>query len=102
MELEFFEHGEPKDRQAGSAEPESCSVPGDPALIAEGWVRRHLIGPDRVRESIEIYESLGYEVNAQTLAPEDFADQCKECASIICRSYVLIYTRLANPSERGS
>jgi hypothetical protein len=76
-----------------SAELELGSVRSDPALIAAGWVRRHLVDPDRARESVELYESMGFEVLVLQLTPDDFGPQCQECASIVCRSHVLIYTR---------
>lgn len=69
------------------------SIPADPRLIADGWIRRHLADPDRAQETIDLYTSLGYEVKAQTLTPDDFGPGCGECASVVCRSYVLIYTR---------
>ena len=63
-------------------------------LAVEGWERRSLVDPARAEEFIELYESLGFEVLAQTLTPEDFADSCRECASTsICRTYLLIHTR---------
>ncbi len=69
------------------------SLKADRDLIAQGWVRRHLVDPARARESIELYTSMGYEVKAQEPAPEDFGSRCGQCASIICHSHVLIYTR---------
>lgn len=80
-------------------DPSGCAVPGDPKLLAEGWVRKHLVDPDRARESIELYTSLGYEVRAQKLTPADFGPMCKDCASVVCRSYVLIYTRKNQPKN---
>lgn len=93
IELGLFEDDAAKNRPDEFSGDESFSVRSDPALIAQGWERRHMVGPDRVDESIELYTSMGFEVKAQPLTAEDFADQCKECGSIICRSYVLIYTR---------
>ncbi len=81
-------------------DPNAFAVQADPRLIADGWVRRHLVGPDRAQESIELYTSLGYEVKAQKLTPADFGPKCSECASVACRSYVLIYTR-KKESQRG-
>lgn len=73
------------------------TVRADPALVAEGWVRRHVADPDRARESAELYRSMGYEVTVRKLTPEDFGPMCKECASAICRAHVLIYTRGTPP-----
>lgn len=81
------------DRSDAATEPEWGMVKADPALVAEGWVRRHVVDPDRARESVELYRSMGYEVTVRPLIPEDFGPMCKECASAICRSLVLVYTR---------
>jgi hypothetical protein len=69
------------------------SVEADPRLVAEGWVRRHLADPDRAEESIELYESMGYEVRAEKLSPADFGPGCTACAPVVGRTCVLIYTR---------
>jgi hypothetical protein len=69
-------------------------------LIAEGWTRRYLADPIRAREAVELYRSLGYEVRAARLTPADLEPSCRDCAPVICRSYVLIYTRkMAGPAE---
>ncbi len=77
----------------GSVVADGHSIPADPKLIADGWERRHLADPDRAQEAIEVYTSLGYEVKAQKLIPADFGSHCGDCASVICQTYVLIYTR---------
>jgi len=76
-----------------SSKGEELPIPADPKLIAEGWVRRHLADPDRAKEAIELYTSMGYEVKAQKLTPADFGPNCGDCGSVICSTYVLIYTR---------
>ena len=73
------------------------SIPADPKLVAEGWVRRYLADPDRAKEAIELYTSMGYEVKAQKLTPADFGPACGDCGTVICHSYVLIYTRKPAP-----
>lgn len=98
IRLKLFEESTPSDPPVRSGEDDSLSVRSDPALLAEGWERRHMVGPDRIDESIEIYTSMGFEVKAQPLCAEDFAAQCKECGSVVCRSYVMIYTRKKNAS----
>ena len=69
------------------------AIPADPKLVADGWVRRYLADRDRAKEAVEIYTALGFEVKAQQLSPEDFSAACGDCASTICHSYVVIYTR---------
>ncbi len=79
-----------------------ASVHDDPVIDADGWERRHLSDPVRARESIELYESLGFEVMSRRLQPDDLGPECQACAASVCRSYVLIYTRPrpAGPSGR--
>ena len=72
-------------------------VQSNPSLLAIGWERRFLVGPDRAEEAIENYQNLGYEVFAETLGPESFGDGCSSCSSTVCESYVLIYTRMQEP-----
>jgi len=79
----------------GDGDGDAFSVRDDPALIAEGWQRRQLADPNRAKESIELYESLGFEVLAKELEPSDFGDDCKTCAVAGCHGYVMIYTRYA-------
>jgi hypothetical protein len=69
------------------------TVEADPQLVAQGWVRRHLADPARAEESIELYESMGYEVRAQKLSPADFGPGCSGCAPVVGSTCVLIYTR---------
>jgi len=84
------------DPPPGANDTSELSVRSDPALIAAGWIRRNLAGPDRATEITDLYASLGYEVKVVTLTPADFGPSCRDCAPDICRSYVLIYTRVKN------
>ena len=68
-------------------------VLGSPALRKEGWVRRFLAAPDRQEEASQLYEEMGFEVRIEHIKPDDFGDQCTDCASVVCDSYVVIYTR---------
>ncbi len=68
------------------------SIPADPKLVAEGWIRRYLADPARAKESIDLYTSMGYEVKAQKLTPSDLGPKCGGCAPVVCNSCVLIYT----------
>ena len=72
---------------------DDIGVRTDPKLAAEGWERRSLVDPSRAEEFIELYESLGFEVLAQKLTPEDFSETCRDCASVVCKTYILIHTR---------
>jgi len=58
-----------------------------------GWERRYLADPARTEEAIENYTQMGFEVHAEELSASDFGEGCSDCASSVCQSYVLIYTR---------
>ena len=75
----------------GELQPPDC--PAHAELIAEGWVRRFLVGPDRQAEVTDLYVSLGHEVRLEKLRPEAFAEQCGACPAAVCRSHLLLYTR---------
>jgi hypothetical protein len=76
---------------------EPMPLKADMDLIAAGWERRFLAEPDRVEEAVKIYQSLGLEIRAEPLGPADFGPDCQDCASDVCKSYVLIYTRKPPP-----
>ncbi len=75
------------------ADGDGPGIPADPKLVAAGWVRRHLADPDRAAESVELYESMGFEVKEQTLTPADFGAGCQQCLFSNGTAYVEIYTR---------
>ena len=83
----------PSEPEGDRREQGELTVRTDPTLIAEGWTRRNLAAPDRAREMVDLYRSLGYEVKEVKLTPEDFGPSCDGCAPLVCRSHVLIYTR---------
>lgn len=78
---------------AGGDGGDEFPIAADPKLEAEGWVRRHLADPARAEEAMELYQSMGFEVHARQLTPDDFGPDCRACAVEVCSSYVLIYTR---------
>lgn len=85
-----FDSDECAGRVVGGVE---TSIRTDPELLAQGWERRYLADPDRAREAVELYTSLGYEVLEHKLSPEDFGEMCGDCPATVCHSYVMIYTR---------
>jgi hypothetical protein len=79
-----------------AAADDACEAQGlcaDPALLAEGWVRRTMTDPQRARELQEQYRELGFEVRLEGLRPQDFGAACEACALTACRSYVTVWTR---------
>lgn len=67
--------------------------PPDPQLVAEGWDRRFMADLKRLTEYTELYASMGYEVRAEKVKPEEISDQCADCALLICRQFLTLYTR---------
>jgi hypothetical protein len=62
-------------------------------LLALGWQQRFLADPVRAREAEELYRAIGLEVLCAPVRPEDFDERCGDCPALVCRSYVMIYTR---------
>ena len=58
------------------------------------WQLRNTVGPDRVDELKELYESLGYEVKIDRFEGPDSADEtCGSCYGDPSGEYYVIYTR---------
>ncbi len=79
-------------RPAGRALSEAQLQP-DPALIAEGWVRRFTADSQRADEAIELYAKLGYEVRAEPSWADETMDECDSCHSVASAEFKTIYTR---------
>jgi len=82
-----------RDADLSLVDPKLPECPAHPELIADGWVRRFLVGTDRQAEVTDLYVSLGHEVRLEKLRPEAFAEQCGACPATVCRSHLLLYTR---------
>lgn len=73
--------------------PPDLNFEADPRLVAEGWERRFMADNQRASEAVELYSSLGYEVRAESISPDELSDECADCQLVICHTYVMIYTR---------
>ncbi len=62
----------------------------DPA--ATGWERRFVGAPPRLREHVELYESLGLEVRLEPVPEGELAPECAGCA-LALTLFRVIYTR---------
>ena len=58
----------------------------------EGWVKRFVGAPPRLREAVELYEALGLEVRLERVGPEDLEEACEGCAAVTAL-FRVIYTR---------
>ncbi len=64
----------------------------DEELAREGWSRRFVGGPPRLRELQELYESLGHEVRLERLSAEELAQECGDCR-LALELFRVVYTR---------
>jgi hypothetical protein len=71
----------------------------DPVRIAAGWVRRFVVEARRAEEYVHLYESAGFEVAADPVAPEQLEDDCAGCRLLLTLEYRTIYTRSPDPRE---
>jgi hypothetical protein len=69
-------------------------------LVAEGWERRFVATEPRLRESVELYQEIGFDVLLEPLPTEDEAkgagceeSGCTACFEVYRERYKVIYTR---------
>jgi hypothetical protein len=72
---------------------EDAEIAANPARLAEGWQRRFVTHGARAGEMVRLYEHLGYEVLAESIAPEQVAPHCADCRLVLLLQYQMIYTR---------
>ncbi len=77
----------------------SDTVPSNAKLIDQGWERRFVVEGERMRESIELYESMGFETRVEKLSRSDFGAGCGDCAQMACEAYAMLYTRKTGERE---
>lgn len=68
----------------------------DAELALEGWTRRFVGGGTRLKEVVQLYESLGQEVLLDQLGAEELAEDCGDC-SLALQFFRVIYTRTGQP-----
>jgi hypothetical protein len=67
--------------------------PANTQLAAEGWQRRYMADPNQVKDAINLYTELGFEVRTEVIQPSELSTLCGSCGLATCRAYVTIYTR---------
>lgn len=65
------------------------------------WVKRNITDEYRVKEFVEIYKMLGYDVKIENLKPDEFQDECNECMKEAPERFKVIYTRRAGQAAEG-
>jgi len=66
-------------------------------LESQGWSRRFISEGPRLREAVETYESLGFEVHLEPVTAGQLEDECDLCFQTEAKTYYTIYTR---PSKK--
>ena len=64
----------------------------DAELAREGWTRRFVGAPPRLREMTELYRELGHEVLLDPVRPDELDDECGGCV-LALSLFRVIYTR---------
>ena len=68
--------------------------PNDKNKNDAGWIRRSVLDNKRVKETVEMYESIGFEVQVKEFDPELLPEKdCKTCFTDNPENYKIIYTR---------
>ena len=62
-------------------------------LKKEGWIRQFTADEPRLTEAVELYRSLGYEVNLEPVTFNEKNEMCKACIKADCQKYKTIYIR---------
>jgi len=65
----------------------------DPERLAEGWERRFIADAARADEAVALYESLGFEVVADPIRPDEMGEDCEDCRLLALMKFRTIYTR---------
>lgn len=65
----------------------------DPALVAEGWERRFTADEQRIKEVVELYAQLGFEVRMEPVTTVELQDDCHDCHASAALRLCTVYTR---------
>ena len=67
--------------------------PPNSELVTQGWERRFVTDGRRLREYVELYESMGYDVQAEPIQPGEIGPDCLDCRLIMLLQFHTLYTR---------
>lgn len=66
-------------------------------LESQGWSKRFISEGERLKEAVEIYESLGFEVHLEPVIAGETEEECDLCFETEAKTCYTIYTR---PSKK--
>ncbi len=61
-----------------------CALSGDEALTAQGWEFRCNTDANRLREIVDTFEEMGFEVRLEKLNLEGLNESCTGCIETLC------------------
>ncbi len=79
-----------------NANPLLASAPEQPSnleWVAQGWERRFVTDGRRLKEYVELYDSMGYEVLAEPVEAKAISPACTDCRLIMLLQFQTLYTR---------
>lgn len=85
------------EKAEGFRVPQISNEP-DPILAADGWERRQVVGPERVAETTQLYQDIGFEVRTEEVKTSEFDSCCQGCATVASDNFTTIYTRKVSKS----
>jgi len=71
--------------------------PRERELESQGWSRRFISEGQRLKEAVEMYQSLGFTVHLEPITAGVAEQECDLCFRVEDRTYFMIYTR---PSKK--
>ncbi len=57
------------------------------------WVVRNITDENRVKDTVEAYKSLGFEVKVEDFDPSKYKAECNECMLETPEKFKVIYTK---------
>jgi hypothetical protein len=80
--------------QAEAAQSESqLKIKPNPELIADGWKLRFTGDSRRVREAVDLYSELGFEVKTVPVQLSQVNEECESCQLVALLHFQTIYIR---------
>ena len=67
----------------------------------EDWTMRNITDLNRVKDTVEAYESFGFEVKVEDFDPEKYPLDCNECMRETPENFKVIFTRQADINDEG-
>ncbi len=78
-----------------------CALPADEALTAEGWEFRCNTDTNRLREVVDTFEEMGFEVRLEPLNLDGLNEVCGGCVGTL-RGLSAVYIRRPNKAAASA